>query len=349
MKRRSFFTKTTTAIAGIGLTTSACANYPNEKTIAKQKFSPPIKVCTTIDQEKVFFYAEVIQESIKVVHIADTHLFMDDERGIPYQKYSNRMAKAYNETTHFQSQIKTNPAEAFEKTLAFAKEVNADVITLIGDIFSFPSEIAIEWVLSKLKETGIPYIYIAGNHDWHYEGMKGSLESLRDTWIEKRLLPLYQGNDPLMAAYDVKGIRFLAIDNSTYQINETQLAFFKEQVASGLPLVLLVHIPMYAPGKKISFGCGNPNWGAATDRNFELERRLRWPERGHTATTLNFHKEVFNAPNLLGIFAGHIHRNSMEFIKGKPQIVAEDNASGGYLDINFLPMNEADKELIAYK
>ena len=96
MKRRSFFTKTTTAIAGIGLTTSACATYPNEKTIAKQKSNQPFKVCTTIEREKVFFYAEVIKDSIEVVHIADTHLFMDDERGIPYQKYSNRMAKAYN-------------------------------------------------------------------------------------------------------------------------------------------------------------------------------------------------------------------------------------------------------------
>ena len=141
MKRRSFFTKTTTAIAGIGLTTSACATNPNKKTIANQKSIQPLKVCTTIDREKVFFYAEVIKESIKVVHIADTHLFMDDDRGIPYQKYSNRMAKAYNETTHFQTQIKTNPAEAFEQTLAFAKAVNADVITLIGDIFSFPSEV----------------------------------------------------------------------------------------------------------------------------------------------------------------------------------------------------------------
>ena len=230
--------------------------------------------------------------------------------------------------------------------MAYAKEVNADVITLIGDIFSFPSEAAIEWVQSKLKKTGIPYIYTAGNHDWHYEGMEGTMESLRDTWIEKRLLPLYQGNHPLMAAYDVKGVRFLAIDNSTYQINEEQLVFFKEQVASGIPLVLLVHIPMYAPGKKISFGCGNPNWGAATDLGFKVERRPQWPESGHTQTTLNFHKEVFKAPNLVGIFAGHIHRNSIEMIKGKPQIVTEDNASGGYLDIDFLPMKENDKNLI---
>jgi DNA repair exonuclease SbcCD nuclease subunit len=220
------------------------------------------------------------------------------------------------------------------------------VITLIGDIFSFPSEAAIEWVLAKLKNTGIPYIYIAGNHDWHYEGMEGTLEFLRDKWIEKRLLPLYQGNHPLMAAYDIKGIRFLAIDNSTYQISEAQLSFFEEQVDSGMPLVLLVHIPMYAPGKKMVFGCGNPHWGAATDRNFELERRPKWPEGGHTQTTLNFHKKVFTAPNLLGIFTGHVHRNSIEIIKGKPQIVADDNASGGYLDVNFLPMDEKDKKLI---
>ena len=340
MKRRSFFKKTTTALMGLGLTTSSFANITNKK------ITKPVKVCATIDQQKVFFYTEAINESIKVVYIADTHLFKDDERGIPYQEYSNRMAKAYNQTTNFQTGIKTNPEEAFEQTLIFAKEVNADVIILNGDIFSFPSEAAIEWVQSKLKDTGIPYIYTAGNHDWHYEGMEGTLESLRDTWIEKRLLPLYQGNHPLMTAYDIKGIRFLAIDNSTYQINEEQLAFFIEQVASGMPLVLLVHIPMYVPGKKISFGCGNPNWGAATDRSFELERRPKWPENGHSKTTLNFHKEVFNAPNLLGVFAGHIHRNSIEMIKGKPQIVSDDNASGGYLDINFLPMEEQDKKLI---
>jgi DNA repair exonuclease SbcCD nuclease subunit len=340
MKRRSFFSKTTTGLMGLGLTTSSRAHRTHKKN--KKSF----KVCATIDQNKVFFYSEVINESIKVVHIADTHLFKDDERGIPYQEYSNRMAKAYNQTTHFRTRVKTNPEEAFEQALAFAKEFKADVITLIGDIFSFPSEAAIEWVQSKLKETGIPYIYTAGNHDWHYEGMEGALETLRDTWIEKRLLPLYQGNHPLMAAYDVKDVRFLAIDNSTYQISEEQLVFFKEQVASGIPLVLLVHIPMYAPGKRISFGCGNPNWGAAKDPSFKIERRPKWPENGHTQTTLNFHKEVFDAPNLLGIFAGHIHRNSIEIIKGKLQIVTDDNASGGYLDIDFLPMDEKDRKLI---
>ncbi|WP_341225368.1 metallophosphoesterase [uncultured Arcticibacterium sp.] len=256
MKRRSFFSKTATGLFGLGITSNSWANTTYKK---------PFKVCATIDQNKVSFYSEVINESIKVVHIADTHLFKDDERGIPYQKYSSRMAKAYNETRHFQTGEKTNPEEAFEQALAFAKKEKADVIALIGDIFSFPSEAAIEWVQSKLKATGIPYIYTAGNHDWHYEGMEGSLETIRDTWIGKRLLPLYQGKNPLMASHDIKGVRFLTIDNSTYQISKEQLQFFRKQVATGIPLVLLVHIPMYTPGKGVYFGCGNPNWGAATD------------------------------------------------------------------------------------
>ncbi len=333
MKRRSFIQRTT-LLGGIGLSPFSFGFSSNKNDLLQSN------VYVTMDQEKVSFYAEKIKENIKVVHIADTHLFMDDNRGIPYTKFSNRMAKAYNQTTHFKTREKTTPMECFENTLAYAKEVNADVITLVGDIFSFPSELAVELVNSKLEATGIPYIYVAGNHDWHYEGMSGELDALRDTWIDNRLLSLYQGNNPLMAAYDIKGIRFLAIDNSTYEINDEQLAFFSEHAASGMPLVLLVHIPMYAPGKGISFGCGNPNWNASTDRNYKLEKRPRWPVTGHTKTTFNFYDEVFNSPNLLGIFTGHIHKNSIEIINGKPQIVSDDNASGGYLDIDFLNLKE---------
>ena len=63
-------------------------------------------------------------------------------------------------------------------------------------------------------------------------------------------------------------------------------------------------------------------------------------KNGHTKTTFKFYREVFQSSNLIGIFAGHIHRNSIEVIKGKPQIVSDDNASGGYLDIDFIPMED---------
>ncbi len=338
MKRRSFFKKTATAGLGLGLGHTALSKNTPATNAIQGYF--------TIEQHKVKIYNKSITERMRMMHIADTHLFKDDERGEPYRQYSGRMAGAYNTTRHFQTGEETHPEKTFVETLERAQQENYDFIGLVGDIFSFPSEAAIEWVQQKLQPVGIPYAYVAGNHDWHYEGMEGSLEELRDTWIEKRLKPLYQGKDPLMAAYDQKGVRIVAIDNSTYQINEEQLAFFKKQVASGQPILLLVHIPLYAPGKSISFGCGHPGWGAEADKIYKIERRPKWPEAGHTATTFEFYKAVWNAPNLLGIFAGHIHRPSVELINGKPQVVADDNASGGYLDIELIPLEEKDQKLL---
>ena len=290
-----------------------------------------------LDEHRLRFFSPGIRERFRVMMIADTHLFTDDERGAPFRQFSGRMAKAYNRTKHFQTGEPTHPEEAFEKSLEIAREQKVDLVALVGDIFSFPSEAAIEWVEQRLKSAGLPYLYTAGNHDWHYEGMPGSIEELRATWIETRLRPLYQGGNPLMAVREINGVRLVAIDDSTYEILPEQLEFFRAQVATGRPLVLLTHIPLYAPGRSVGFGCGHPAWNAQADTNHELERRPRWPEAGHTAATMAFHREVFGAPNLLGILAGHIHRPSLDVVHGIPQVVTDANATGAHLLVEFIP------------
>src|SRR5690606_7100536 len=115
-----------------------------------------------------------LSRTSKLLFLADTHLFRDDERGVPYQEYSGRMAKAYNRTRHFLSQEETNPERCFEETLEIARKAEVDLCVLAGDILSFPSEAGVEWVMERLERSGLPWIYTAGNHDWHYEGMKGS-------------------------------------------------------------------------------------------------------------------------------------------------------------------------------
>ena len=328
MKRRDFLTTATAIAIPAGLTLQN-AFAASDTDFKRGSFA--------VDGNQVRFFTDAVTKPLKVLVAADTHLFADDDRGEPYREFSGRMAAAYNETKHFLTGGTTNPNESFERILERAQERDVDLLALVGDIFSFPSEAAIEWVGKKLEDSKLRYLYVAGNHDWHYEGMPGSLEELRATWIDKRLKPLYQRNDPLMSAYDVGEVRFLAMDNSHYQILPRQLEFFRKQVATGKPLVLTVHIPLFAPGRSMGFGCGNPNWGAKTDRNFELERRPRWPESGHAEATLDFHREVFSTPNLLGIFAGHIHRDSVDVINGIPQFVTDDNASGAYMDVEFLP------------
>ncbi len=290
-----------------------------------------------LDGNRVRLFSPRITQAFQVLMIADTHLFRDDERGAEFRQFSGRMAKAYNETKHFQTGQPTHPEEGFTAALKVAKEAKAELVALVGDILSFPSEAAVEWTLATLKEAGLPWLYTAGNHDWHYEGMPGSSDSLRGAWIAQRLAPLYQNEASLMSVRDVHGVRFVTIDNSTYEIQPEQLKFFREQVASGSPLVLFVHIPLYAPGRPVGFGCGHPEWGAKTDNGFEVERRPKWRESGHTAVTLDFHREVFAAPHLLGVFAGHIHRASLDVVNGIPQFVADANATGAYLQLELVP------------
>lgn len=321
------------ASAGLSLPIAGCVHG----SCVRGSSPSPFDRTFAVDQNRVRFFDPAVQAPLKVVVIGDTHLSMDDARGVPFKAYSGRMAAAYQSTRHFRTEEPTNPQEGFEQAVALAKTQRADLLVLVGDIFSFPSEAAIEWVGARLRASGVPFLYIAGNHDWHYEGMAGTEAELRAKWTAERLGPLYQGDRPLMAVREIGGVHFVAIDDSTYEITSEQLDFFRGQVASGRPMVLFMHIPLYAPGRDVGFGCGHPQWGAATDKNWRIERRLRWPVGGHTPTTMAFRREVFAAPNLLGVVAGHIHRPSLDCVCGIPQFVVEANACGAYLAVEFLP------------
>lgn len=330
MNRRNFLN--TAAIAGLGLT------FNSFNTDTQRKRTKNIRGTFSTDKNRISIYTNAAVKPTRIFHITDTHLSMDDERGVKYQEFSKRMAGAYKSNSHFQTGLENSTKENFAQTLKLAKEQEVDFLALTGDLFSFPSEAAIEWALQKLTDTGIPFAYIAGNHDWHYEGMKGSSQQLRETWIENHLKPMYQGNNPLYAAYDFNGVRFICIDNSTYEILPEQLNYFKDQVKSETPIILLLHIPLFMPGRSILFGCANPNWGEKSDKGFKVERRESWRKGGHTKVTMDFYNEVFNAPNLLSVFAGHTHQPTLDIKNGIPQIVSAHNATGYYSDIQIKNM-----------
>lgn len=250
--------------------------------------------------------------------LSDSHLALDDERGLPYRQHSQRMAGGYK-----QAQLH------WEQALERAVAEKVDHLFLLGDMCSFPSEAAVDYLSQTLRDTGIAYSYIAGNHDWHYEGMPGSEIALREEWCRRRLAPLYQGRQPLMHTENHGGLRVVLIDNSVYEILPGQLDFFHAQVALGEPMILLVHVPLYVPGRSVFFGCGHPQWCAATDPYWQIEGRERWPENGHSACTYDFHREVLATPELSIIFAGHIHRRSLDVHGGKTQIVVPGLAAAG--------------------
>ena len=116
----------------------------------------------------------------------------------------------------------------------------------------------------------------------------------------------------------------IMIDNSTYEILPEQLEFLEQELSDGVPIFLGCHIPLYVPGRDIFFGCGHPCWNAENDPFWEIEKREKWRIAGHTETTFLFHKLVMENPNIFGIFAGHIHKFSLDILPGMFQAVSSN-------------------------
>ena len=305
-----------------------------------QRAKPGPEVIYSSTGPNINIYSTEVSDTVRLMVFADTHLWMSDEREEPYREYSARMAGAYHSVKHFQTGAQTTPEESFVATIRLAQQRGVDAIAMLGDIVSYPSERAIEWVGEVLDTVAIPCYYTSGNHDWHYEGMEGSSESLRETWREERLMSLFGDNDPDAYAVEVGDVRLLLVDDSNYKITPEQRDAVAAEVKSGKPFILLHHIPLYAPSRSVSFGIGHPDWSAATDKNYKIERREQWPAEGHTEVDYEFYDLATSAPNLLASIAGHVHSYGVDIIHGRPHYTVGANAQGAYYIVNIMPKTE---------
>ena len=261
-----------------------------------------------------------VRESVRISHITDTHLPLHDSRDDAYAGNYARMSKG------------GATKETFSKMLAKAKSSQADLVVLTGDIISFPTFANVEFAAEEIRNTGLDWIYTAGNHDWHFEGVPNSDAAQREEWIQKRLLPLYPEDVyPLAYSKLVKGIRFVAIDNSIYHVTERQLSFWRSEIAMGDPTVLVMHIPLWMEGFDIGT-CGNPKWGVDTDDIWQIERREKWAER-QSAESFALRAEVLEATNLVAVLTGHTHRWLSALHNGVLMFTAPHGKNGFVCDV----------------
>ena len=273
-----------------------------------------------------------LREQVRLCVLSDTHLALHDERDDAYAGHYARMA-----------QYGGSP-EAFTARLATARKDGADAVLLLGDVISFPTRKNVEFVRGELDRSGVNWIYVAGNHDWHFEGVPGGDVEQRDRWLPDRLASLFRdGDDPLCFSRMVKGVRVVAIDNSVYHILPKQLAFWEGEIAKGDPTILMTHVPLWVEGWSF-FTCGCPTWGAATDPYWKIERRERWAER-QSPEAFAFRESVLRAPNLVAAFSGHIHRLMTARAGSANLFSAPGGAKGECLDVTLAPASCSGAEI----
>lgn len=291
-----------------------------------------------IQDGTICYHVKTLDKPFNVLFLADAHITVEDERGKDFYSFTKRMGGAAVEPDNYG--ISNGREKALIASLEKAKKEKVELVILGGDILNFPSMASVELLERIMNDSGLKWIYTAGNHDWHYEGEEGEAFNLRNKWEEQNLKPLYQGANPLYSSTVLHQINFVLIDNSTNEITQEQLDFYKEQINRGMPIILAMHIPLYLPGQNIDYGCGHPDWNEENDTYYKIERRKPWPKEGHSQTTLEFRELVLNSPLTIGIYAGHTHEQAVDIYNNTPQYVAAANYNYKDILMRFVPFNQ---------
>ncbi|MDG0813801.1 metallophosphoesterase family protein [Cohnella rhizosphaerae] len=289
-------------------------------------------VCTNSDRQTIIRVAG-LPAPVTLLHLTDSHMNASDlTEGVEALAESIRL---YN----FDA---LDTQTRFDRALAYANDLQADAVVLTGDIVNGATAGNLSLLDKRLSSLRVPYLYTPGNHDWEYPGRSWG-EATRAEQYPK-FEPLMAG-DPSFQTLEIGGIQLVAVDNSTYQISEAQLAAFEQALSRGLPTLLFMHIPIYVPSllPDVVRVWGSPIMMAA--QGWDANLMKQWQVEPAGMETLAFYELLMDNPqgNLIGVFCGHVHfAHDDAFGRGSRQYVTAAGLDGGYRVIRLLPARESD-------
>ena len=271
--------------------------------------------------------------------LADAHLTLCDARD---NERKNALAAA-------RLQGEFRDAERFlHEALAWAHERRPALLLHAGDLIDFTSAANFDAAAALFAKHD--FFICAGNHEFsQYVG-----EAEEDEAYKAQSFAAVQGvypNDLVFASRIVQGVNFVAVDNVYYRFTVSQLALMEREVAKGLPIVLLCHVPLYTPGLYAavmartngvcSYQSGVPDalvdtWRKERDWP-EAERwRDRRVQQRADAPTLEFLDYLKAQPLLKAVLCGHTHFFWEErFSPTAVQIVCPGTYTGEALGLRF--------------
>lgn len=279
------------------------------------------------DDDVATIHIDGLERDLRILHLTDSHMAEGDERDPEAAESVQRFQKLFQDRTPGGV-----PAwDLFQRALSMAADQGADAAALTGDIFHFPSRAAIEIVQAGIEELGVPTIYTPGNHDWHFPHLEWG-EATRAEYYP-RLHGLTDGN-PSYGSEEVEGVRLVRLDNSTYQVTEEQVEFLRQELDSGQPCLLFLHIPLWIKSLAPEV---MDKWKApimmASPAGWTDETRDKWRVGEATDSTQACHDLLTSkaASSLAGIFCGHVHfAHDAAIRKGCHQYVTAPGFEGGY-------------------
>lgn len=194
-----------------------------------------------------------------------------------------------------------------------------DLVVLTGDAVDYPTEANLDCLADRLSRINKPWVMTFGNHEW-----PDDMPQNRDHWWRRfsRLL----NRDFEINVLRMNKVRLIFIDNSDYQITQSQLDATRESLESKDDCLFFMHIPMAVESLR-------PDtirvWNKAilmADRDIENV----WETLAPTVQTLKFCELMRTHPRARAIFSGHLHFDHEDaFGYGRRQFVTKACFLGG--------------------
>lgn len=228
-----------------------------------------------------------------VLHVSDTHL----TAVYPHEdKWKQEMSRA--DTPIFGAKQEGALSEA----VAYA-ERHCDFLLHTGDLIDFVSESNLD-IAKRLLPGGC--LGALGNHEYSHYGWlvkKAGTAGPGREETRKMLSKSYPFRLPI-AAKEVNGVMFVAMDDADGAVSENQVNAFRRIAAKGRPIILCQHVPFYTPG---ICRAGKRWWKKGTD---ETAPELKLPDfqrQRSDPATCEFIEYLKGEPLLKGILSGHLH------------------------------------------
>ena len=231
------------------------------------------------------------------IHASDTHLTYADIRD--GQRKVDLVAWRLPSFPH---------AEAVLARLgALSKELNAPILHT-GDLTDYVSLANLEAVKAFTDEHDV--FMATGNHEFSlYVG-----EAKEDAAYRDQSLPAVQAcfkNNIRMDARVINGVNFIALDNGYYTFEPAQFAFLKAEAEKGLPMVLMMHTPLYTPDfydRMMSY-CNCAYLMGVPEEKMRCYPEDRYVQQMADEVTLEMMDFIAHEPLIKAMLVGHNHFN----------------------------------------
>lgn len=278
--------------------------------------------CPSISMNNILHPTETVvgvkglNQAITVLHVTDLHLTEADGRDPEALQYADEYRNLFDQYLPKDSPYPVSRKMYLDHIVQLANQRNVDAVVFTGDIIHYPSAANLEALADGLKNLRAPYLYTMGNHDWHFPHCPWN-EDTRSQFYPS-FMPFSHGH-PAVQVKDIAGMRLIAVDNSNYQIDAEQLSTLNELLASPVPCLLFMHIPIYLPElveKSIA------KWQAPilmAAPGWSEPKKVKWQVRDTDASTQAFYDliKANAAKSLHGIFSGHVHFEHEERVSGE--------------------------------